>query len=162
MERALTDLESLGSLQVCLARRMCESKETVAAGWSPISPNRTLGRRCRLGPNWGPWCSVEGRAVVVAAIAVMAVAVVVVFIGWVVVVVVIAGPAVIGASSGCNSAAMRLKGNRGTESARRIRDLLVLDKHLYRHLHRWMGISLHNLCCYSLIIKRRRYSDCRF
>lgn len=121
----------------------------MAAGWSPISPNRTLGRRCRFWANWGNWWSVEGKAVVVG-IAVVAVVVAVVFIGWVIAVVVTVGPAVIGASSGCSSAAMGVKrATKSTESVRRIRDLLVLDKHLCRNLHRWIRISVLNLSNHS-------------
>lgn len=45
----------------------------MAAGWSPISPKRTLGRRWRLGAKGGPagWFSEDdGGAVVVVAVAV--------------------------------------------------------------------------------------------
>ena len=71
------------------------------AGWSPISPNRTLGRRCRLGAKAGAGFSDEGGAVdtVIAAVAVViAVAVAVV--------VVAVGPPGIGASGGCSSVAI--------------------------------------------------------
>ena len=108
IDRALTALlESLGSLQGYLARRMCESIETVAAGWSPISPNRTLGRRCRFWPNWnwGPGFSPDCRAVVVAPAVVVAIEVVaaVVIRADGVDVAVVVGPMVIVASSDYNS-----------------------------------------------------------
>ncbi|KAM0987820.1 hypothetical protein ACFX14_012023 [Malus domestica] len=70
----------------------------------------------------------------------MAVKDVSVFISCVVVVAGIVGPAVIGASGGCSSAAMRVKWEKGSESARRIRDLLVLDKHPCLNVHRWIRI----------------------
>lgn len=67
------------------------------ARWSPISPNRTLGRRCRFGAKVWPGLSVNGGAFAVS-VAVVAVAVVAA--------VVVAGPAVIRASGGCSSAAI--------------------------------------------------------
>lgn len=68
------------------------------AGWSPISPNRTLGRRCRFGAKAGAGFSDEGGAVdtVIAAVVVVIVVAVVVAVG----------PPGIGASGGCSSVAI--------------------------------------------------------
>lgn len=54
-ERAFEVLEdSFGVRQLhggMLGRRMCNSWPCAEARWSPISPRRTLGRRCRFGAN---------------------------------------------------------------------------------------------------------------
>lgn len=111
-DRALAVLEaSFGVLQLqggMFDRRVWELCEVAAARRSPISPNRTLGRRCRLGG--GPALSVVGCAVVVGSGAVSVAA---------------DGAVVIGGSGGCrcvsDSAAIMVTVSTGSE--RRLREM---------------------------------------
>jgi hypothetical protein len=108
------------------------------AGWSPISPNRTLGRRCRLGAKLGPGLSLEGGAVVVVS-AVVAVVVAAVAVG----------AAVIRASGGCSSAAMTVgltlcacecAYDEDKWSTRA--DPVVQESYARRGLRRWIGFEV--------------------
>ena len=106
-ERALIDFEeSLGRRHVwCCCSCFVDRRTCVSCAvwwwWSPISPRRTLGRRCRFGiGGGGPWFSDSARARAVV------VAVVVGSMAADAVVLVVAAAAVIGPSGGSNSAAI--------------------------------------------------------
>ena len=85
----------------------------MAAGWSPMSPNRTLGRRCRFGAKGGPG---PGPGFSKGSVGAVGVVVAGAVIGVVVVVVVVV---VIGGSTGsCNSSS--IEDWKGQERVRRI------------------------------------------